>query len=446
MQTMTKSQNVHLDQRYLVVGLGLTGYSVACYLLQHGYECKVQDNREQPPFLAALLKIYPDVEVIQQELSEAIVRTTDCLVVSPGVSIRSPLLKKVTESGRRIIGDIELFAEAATKPVLAITGSNGKSTVTTLLGKMIEADGKVAGVGGNIGVPALDLLARDHELDFYVLELSSFQLETTATLKPLVATVLNVSEDHMDRYDNLQDYQRCKKTIYRQAQICISNLDDARTRHAQNDVMFSIKSVQAPYHLMHRPQAMLAIRGRAVIDVAELKLKGRHNWANCLAAMALAEQAGISQGAIKSALKAFPGLLHRSQWVARIKGVDWINDSKATNPGATRAAIEGIDAPVILLAGGQSKDADMGQLCQALNQHVKQVIVFGEDAMLMQSAWQDCVPVQRVANLSEAIQQASQKAKAGDIVMLSPACASFDQYPGFAARGEHFCELVRALQ
>jgi len=446
MQTMTQQQSLHLDQRYLVVGLGLTGYSVARYLLKRGYQCSVQDDRQPPPYLQQLLQDYPQVEVINRALSEDIASTIDCLVVSPGLSIRSSLMRKVAQSGKRIIGDIELFAEAVTQPVLAITGSNGKSTVTDLLGEMIKADDKAVGVGGNIGVPALDLLDQQPEADFYVLELSSFQLETTSSLKPLAATVLNVSEDHMDRYDDLADYRSCKQSIYTNAAHCISNLDDPMTHYDEQDVQFSIKSDQCEFGLMQQPQTMLAIRGQGLAKVSELKLKGRHNWANCLAAMALAESAGISIGAMKKALQSYTGLAHRSQWVAEINGVNWINDSKATNPGATLAAIEGIDEPIILLAGGQDKGADMRTLCQALKRYVKQVFVFGEDAQLMQQNWQDCTSVDRVDNLQQAVDKAACLSQAGDIVLLSPACASFDQYPGFAARGEHFSELVRKLQ
>ena len=445
MQTMTQPNSMHLDQRYLVIGLGLTGYSVAHYLLQHGYDCRIQDDRKRPPYIDQLLKEHPQAEVIQQKLSESLIQSADCLVVSPGISIRSDLFKKVAMSGVRIIGDIELFAEAATKTVLAITGSNGKSTVTTLLGEMIKADGKAVAVGGNIGVPALGLLEQDRELDYYVLELSSFQLETTKHLNLLAASVLNVSEDHMDRYDNLQDYQNCKKSIYRHARFCISNLDDDLTRHGPEDLLFSIHSQRADYHLIDAPQCMLAIRGQGIVNVEALKLKGRHNWANCLAAMALADQAGISRAAMKTALQSFPGLDHRSQWVAKYNGVEWINDSKATNPGATLAAIQGVDAPLILLAGGQGKSADMSSLCQPLKQHVKQVVVYGEDAAMLQSVWQDCVPVKAAENLDQAVNLANKMAQTGDVVMLSPACASFDQYSGYEARGEHFCELVRAL-
>jgi UDP-N-acetylmuramoylalanine--D-glutamate ligase len=443
MQIMKKTQSVHQQQRYLVVGLGLTGYSVACYLLSRGYSCSVQDDRQQPPFLAQLRQRHPHVELIHESVDSIGLGLFDCYVVSPGLSIRTEALKKVAAAGIRIIGDIELFAEAIDKPVLAITGSNGKSTVTDLLGKMILADHKVAAVGGNFGVPALELLEQD--ADLYVLELSSFQLETTRTLKPLAATVLNISEDHMDRYHDLADYQQCKQTIYHHASFHISNMDDDLTRYDENDIQFSVTGSNAKYSLIDTPETMLAVGGEGWIKTSELRLRGRHNWANCLAAMALADVAGISKQAMLSALKSYSGLAHRSQWVAEINGVNWINDSKATNPGAAKAAIDGLQEPIILLAGGQGKGADMALLCETLKQHVKTVLLFGEDADSMQSVWKGYVKSERVDDLQQAVRRAHELAIAGDIVLLSPACASFDQFSGFADRGDQFCNLVRTM-
>ncbi len=433
----------HQDQRYLVVGLGLTGYSVASYLLARGYRCWVQDDRAEPPYRDQLQQRFSEVEIFNQPLAELDLDLFDCLVVSPGLSIRSDSIKKAAECGKRIIGDIELFAEAVDKPVLAITGSNGKSTVTSLLGEMIAADGYRVGVGGNIGVPALDLLEQD--VDFYVLELSSFQLETTYSLRPQAATVLNVSEDHMDRYDDLDDYQQTKQSIYRHAGFCISNADDGLTQFGDDDIRFSINNPSAQYSTLDSTPAMLAINGRGLLSTVELKLKGRHNWANCLAAMALAQTIGISEAAMIEAMQQYPGLPHRSQWVAEHDGVVWINDSKATNPGATRAAIQGLDEPVILLAGGQSKDADLRSLCATLQRQVKTALVFGQDAGQMLADWQDCTQLEQVSDLAQAVQRASELAVTGDIVLLSPACASFDMYSGFAERGEHFIQLVEAL-
>lgn len=444
MQAMNLPLTVHKKQRYLVVGLGMTGYSVASYLLQHGYQCSIQDDRQQPPYLQQLLDKFPSAHVLSDELSTQMLSEIDCLVVSPGLSVRSPVMRQIARSGKRIIGDIELFSEAVDKPVLAITGSNGKSTVTSLLGEMIEAEGLRAGVGGNLGVPALDLLEK--KADFYVLELSSFQLETTTSLKPAVATVLNISEDHMDRYDGLDDYQQCKKSIYNNAAISVSNFDDELTQNRPDDVQFSLQNKQVKFSIIDSAFPMLAVDGEGWISIAEIKLKGRHNWANCLAAMAMAVSIGISKRAIIDALKSYAGLAHRSEWIADINGVSWINDSKGTNPGATKAAIEGFDQPVILLAGGQSKGANVSVLNESLQQHVKIILLFGEDADRLQQNWNNFAEIQRVENLQQAVETASVIAKPGDVVLLSPACASFDMYRSFAARGEHFRSLVRAMQ
>mgnify|MGYP002632859535 FL=1 len=434
---------IHLQQRYLVVGLGLTGYSVASYLLRNGYDCVVQDDRQQPPYLAKLIESFPQATVLQQSLSQISVEDFDCFVVSPGLSIRSPLIKKVAQSGVRVIGDIELFAEAVNKPVLAITGSNGKSTVTQLVGEMIAADNYLVGVGGNIGTPALDLLEK--EADYYVLELSSFQLETTHSLAPLVATVLNVSEDHMDRYDDLNDYQQTKLSISRNAQFFVSNGDDPLSQNSIKDIKFSIKNDVESYSVITHPTIQLAVNGEGWLDTSDLKIKGRHNWANCLAAMAMANLAGVSRNAIVGALKSFNGLPHRSEFIATLDGVSWINDSKATNPGAAQAAIDGMDEPVILIAGGQGKGADMTVLCDSLKSHVKTVLLIGQDAELMQQSWSDCVAIERVENMAEAVKRARVIATEGDVVLLSPACASFDMYTGFEARGNHFATLVRSM-
>ena len=443
MQAMNSHKFVHAEQDYLVVGLGLSGYSAARYLLSHGYRCRVQDDRAHPPYLEALRDEYPLVEILLEPLSEALLMTAECLVVSPGVSIRNPLLRDAATAGLRVIGDIELFAEAVTKPVIGITGSNGKSTVTTLVGDMLQADGMSVGVGGNLGVPALDLLQQ--EADFYVLELSSFQLETTSSLRLRAATILNLSEDHMDRYDDLEDYRLSKHRIYRNAEIVISNLDDPATHHDENDQGFSLQE-SADFSLVDGGIASLAVQGEPWIGVDELRVRGRHNWANCLVAMGLARAVGVSRQAIVSALRSFKGLAHRSQWVAEIDGVVWINDSKATNPGATEAAIRGLDARVILLAGGQGKDADMHSLCEVLRERVARVFLFGEDAAVMAHAFAGCCEIHRVETLQQAVVEASRVARPGQAVMLSPACASFDQFSGFAERGECFIQAVEALQ
>ncbi|MBT8433726.1 MAG: UDP-N-acetylmuramoyl-L-alanine--D-glutamate ligase, partial [Gammaproteobacteria bacterium] len=368
----------------------------------------------------------------------------DALVVSPGISIRQDANQQALDLGKIVLGDIELFACLADKPVIAITGSNGKSTVTTLVGEMIRRDDKAVAVGGNIGTAALDLLEQNP--DFYVLELSSYQLETTNSLQPRVAALLNLCEDHLDRYTSYAEYIQTKLRIYDNASVCVSNLDDEVTRHDAGDISFSLNpDADASFRLLEKNGHWLAHRDECWIAVNDVKLSGRHNWANCLAAMAIAHSIGISRKAIVSAMEAFAGIPHRGQWVAEIDGVEWINDSKATNIGAAQASIEGRERPVILIAGGQSKGADMALMSQTIRQKVKLALLLGEDASRLQLAWQDATRIERVRNMQEAVQRAHEVASSGDCVLLAPACASFDMYPKFEARGDHFMQLVKEL-
>ena len=444
MLSMRTQPHQHEDLNYLVVGLGVTGFSVASYLLAHGYRCKVQDTRDIPPYLNQLQKHFPQASIANQALDNDLINWADVLVVSPGLSIQQPKIQQALELGKSVIGDIELFSQVADKPLIAITGSNGKSTVTRLLGEMIEADGKAVAVGGNIGIAALDLLKST--VDCYVLELSSYQLETTTSLKPQVATVLNLSEDHLDRYESYADYINTKLKIYNKAEICVSNYDDETTRHDANDILFSVDpEAEVDFGLVNADGYCLAHNAEPWLKVSELKVSGQHNWANCLAAMALAHASGVSKQAIIKALKNFKGIPHRSQWVAEHNGVEWINDSKATNIGAARASIEGRDRPVILIAGGQSKNADMTVLRQVLKQHVKLVLLMGEDADKIEQAWQGSTRIERVSNMAAAVIRANEEAKTGDCVLLAPACASFDMYEKFEARGEDFMQKLRGL-
>ena len=443
MLSMKAPLRQHEDINYLVIGLGLTGYSVAGYLLSHGYHCRVQDSRDIPPYYQQLIMRFADVQISSMPIDAELIGWADALVVSPGVSIHSTQIQQAADLGKSIIGDIELFAQAVNRPLIAITGSNGKSTVTTLLAEMIRADGRRVGVGGNIGIPALDLL--DDDVECYLLELSSYQLETTTSLKPLAATVLNLSEDHLDRYDSYADYVQAKLHIYDGAKTCVSNLDDEATRHSAGDICFSVTDTDADFSLIEDDGFWLAKHGVRWINVADLKVSGQHNWANCLAAMALADGLGISKDAIIDALKHFTGIAHRSQWVAEIDGVEWINDSKATNVGAAKASIEGRSRPVILIAGGQSKAADMAVLNPVLRTQVKCVLLMGEDADRIQQAWQGSTEIRRVAHMQQAVEEAQRLAEPGDCVLLAPACASFDMYPKFEARGDDFAKRVREL-
>lgn len=447
MLTMSTQLKHHADVNYLVVGLGLSGFSAARYLITKGYRCRVQDTRDIPPYFQALRNEFPSTDIVKKPLNAELIDWADVLVVSPGLSIAQPEITQAIDLGKSVIGDIELFAQAVTdKPVVAITGSNGKSTVTTLLGDMIVADGKLVGVGGNLGIPALDLLQTP--ADYYVLELSSYQLETTQSLQPIAATVLNLSEDHLDRYDSYADYIQAKLHIYQKAKTCISNQDDETTRHNSNDILFGLKTNEkVDFGLIEKSSGTwLANKDECWVNVNDLKISGRHNWANCLAAMALASTLKISRQAIINAMVEFKGIPHRSEWIAEIDGVEWVNDTKATNVGAALASIEGRDRPIILIAGGQSKNADMGVLFDAIKLKVKLVLLMGVDADRIEQAWLGAAPIERVENMANAVTLANQRALDGDCVLLAPACASFDMYPKFEARGEDFANHVRQLQ
>ncbi len=447
MPTMNTQSKIHADANYLVVGLGLTGFSVARYLISQDYRCRVQDTRDIPPYYQALHTEYPSADIFKQPLNAELIDWADVLVVSPGLPISQPEIAQAIDLGKSVIGDIELFAQATThKPVVAITGSNGKSTVTTLVGEMIAADGRSVGVGGNLGIPALDLLQQP--VDYFVLELSSYQLETTKSLQPVAATVLNFSEDHLDRYDSYADYIQAKLHIYENAKTCISNQDDETTRHDSNDILFGLTANgTAEFGLIINDSGTwLARKGEAWVNVNQLKISGRHNWANCLAAMALASTLDISRQTIIHSMIEFKGIPHRSEWIAEIDGVEWVNDTKATNVGAALASIEGRDRPIILIAGGQSKNADMSVLYKAIKQQVKLVLLMGVDADRIEQAWQGAAPIERVDNMATAVTRANQQAVFGDCVLLAPACASFDMYPKFEARGDDFSRNVRQLR
>ena len=433
------------DVNYLVVGLGLSGYSSARFLLHQGFRCRLQDTRDLPPYLVDLRDEFGTIEFEAGPLHSEMTTWADVLVVSPGISVRQDVIQQAAASGKSVLGDIELFARLVDKPVVAITGSNGKSTVTTLVSEMIRCDQHAVAVGGNLGIPALDLLEHG-EVDYYVLELSSYQLETTSSLSPKVAALLNLCEDHLDRYTSYADYVETKLLVYRNAEISVSNLDDAMTRHNSQDVSFSLDPhSDADFRLVEDGAYWLAHRNEPWLPVDRLGISGRHNWSNALAAMAIAHRLGISREAIVSALQDFRGIAHRSQWVGEFGGVEWINDSKATNVGAAQASIEGRDRSVILIAGGQSKGADMSVMFDSIQQKVKCVLLLGEDADRLQQAWQAATEIERVDTMRAAVERARKIAKAGDCVLLAPACASFDMYPKFEARGDDFMDCVREL-
>ncbi|HAH12196.1 MAG TPA: UDP-N-acetylmuramoyl-L-alanine--D-glutamate ligase, partial [Pantoea agglomerans] len=371
----------------------------------------------------------------------------DLIVAGPGVALAHPILSEAVEAGVAIVGDIELFCREAQAPIVAITGSNGKSTVTTLVGEMAKAAGWQVGVGGNIGLPALSLLQSPAQL--YVLELSSFQLETTHSLKAAAATILNVSEDHMDRYPlGMQQYRAAKLRVYENAQVCIVNADDALTMPVRGAdtrcVSFGVDF--GDYHLNKQQGSIwLRVKGEKVLNTAEMKMVGQHNYTNALAALALADAVGLPRASSLAALTHFNGLAHRFQLVHEHQGVRWINDSKATNVGSTEAALNGLQVKgtLWLLMGGDGKSADFTPLIPWLQGDNVRLYCFGRDGDAL-AALRPEIAV-RTETMRQAMEQIAPQVKAGDMVLLSPACASLDQFRNFEQRGEQFAQLAKEL-
>lgn len=437
------------SQLTIVVGLGVSGLSVARYLYKKNKRFAVVDSRKNPPFVDQFRQEFSGIPLTLGLIDVESLLNADEIVVSPGISVNTPEIKAAIDAGISVVGDIELFAREVKAPVIAITGSNAKTTVTTLVGEMAKASGFSVAVGGNIGRPALDLL--DDDAQFYVLELSSFQLETTSSLQPEVATILNVSEDHMDRYDSLMAYFRAKQRVYWGAKNVVFNREDKLT-HAPvaSDVnYFSFGMGRSDRNEFGFINTSLSFEFKPIVDADVLQLKGKHNHLNALAAMAIGYAAGFKLEAMIDVLKTFAGLPHRCQKIASVDEVDYINDSKATNVGASLAAIEGFGnktkKTIILIAGGEGKGADFSSLKPAVDQFVKKVILIGADANVLAAAINGEATIELASDLKVAIQQAQQYAVKGDVVLLSPACASFDMFANYEARGECFAEVVKEL-
>lgn len=447
MVAMTKQVN---DKRVLVVGLGLSGLSSARWLARRGFAVTVVDSRVQPPGLGALQAELPAASVHTGSFDAALFRDPGLLVVSPGVSLQEPVIAAARARGIEAVGDVELFARECRAPVVAITGSNGKSTVTSLVGAMCKEAGMDTAVGGNIGVPVLDLL-RSPEPEVYVLELSSFQLETTVSLNARAATVLNITADHMDRYATLDDYSAAKARIFRGDGVLVLNADDpavlAMGLPGRSQVRFGENppASDSDYGLVtHGGETWLARGQRLLMPASSVPLPGRHNILNVLAAMALAETLHVPLDAMKRAVAKFKGLAHRTELVLERNGVRWINDSKGTNVGATVAALSGMDAPVILIAGGEGKGADFEALRAPVAQYARAVVLIGRDAAPIEKALGGVVPVVHAQDMQAAVHAARRLAQPGDVVLLSPACASFDMFRNYEHRGQVFVECVKA--
>ncbi|HEX7374724.1 MAG TPA: UDP-N-acetylmuramoyl-L-alanine--D-glutamate ligase, partial [Steroidobacteraceae bacterium] len=350
--------------RALVLGLGRTGLSCARYLRRRGLEVRVADTRAQPPGGDALRAQVPDAELRTGAFEPGLLDGVAQVVISPGLSLREPVAAEAVRRGLPVVGDIELFAREAQAPIAAVTGTNGKSTVTTLVADLANAGGRKAVAGGNLGEPALDLLERAVP-ELYVLELSSFQLETTYSLRTRTSTVLNVTPDHMDRYPTLADYAAVKARIFDGCDVAVVNADDvavrAMPRPGQALLSFSLRAGDADYTLRDVPEPMIVHHGEPLLPLSRLRISGLHNAANAMAALAMCEALGISRGPALDALGAFPGLPHRSQWVADVDGVHFVNDSKGTNVGATLAAVLGMNGPLVVIAGGDGKGQDFNE-------------------------------------------------------------------------------------
>jgi UDP-N-acetylmuramoylalanine--D-glutamate ligase len=433
----------------VIAGLGSTGLSCARYLRAHGWRLAVTDTRAAPPQLAALTALDTGIPVRLGLLDPALLEEATLVVVSPGLPLRGPFFDEAQRLGLAIVGDIELFARAAAAPVVGVTGTNGKSTVTTLVARMAERAGLRVRAGGNLGPPALDLLADGTEL--YVLELSSYQLETTRSLHCRAATVLNVSADHLDRYPSLASYAAAKARIFARCDTAVINLDDplvvAMPHSASSTLSFSLRaSLGATYALaLQEDEWWLTRASVPILRLSELRIRGAHNAANALAALALGEALALPLPAMLAELRSFTGLPHRSQWIAEVKGVAYIDDSKGTNVGATLAAVAGHEGPLVLIAGGDGKNQDFTPLAAACQGKVRHVVLIGRDAALIAAALSGVCSTEVCATLPQAVQAAARAARPGDTVLLSPACASFDMFRDYAHRGAVFAEAVQEL-
>jgi UDP-N-acetylmuramoylalanine--D-glutamate ligase len=438
----------------IVVGLGKTGASCLRHLSQHGIDVAATDSRAVPPGLAELGPLAKTLKLRLGAFDESLLDGASQVVISPGVSLDEPIVRAARARGIDVVGDVELFARAVRAPVIGITGTNGKSTVTSLVASMAAAAGLKVLAGGNLGVPALDLLAQPPP-DLYVLELSSFQLDTTQSLALEAAAVLNVTADHMDRYATVAEYAAAKARIFAHAATAVVNADDpwvaAMDTRGRRTLTFSTQGADAEgadvdYGLVRRDgQVYLARRGDAVLATARMKISGLHNAANALAALALGDAAGLPLAAMREALESFPGLAHRSAWVAEFHGVRYVDDSKGTNVGATIAAVAGLEGPLVLIAGGEGKGQDFTPLAAAFANKVRHVVLIGKDAAALERALAGVCVTERAASMADAVTAAARAARPKDTVLLSPACASLDMFLNYAERGERFAAAVRAL-
>lgn len=438
---------------YLVAGLGKTGYSIAGYLSRRNLPFAVFDTRPETD-ISDFHTAFPGVEVFLGKLPESIYPQLTEIIASPGISLDEPFLQEAFRRNISVIGDVECLAREINRPVIAITGTNGKSTVTMLVGEMARAAGLSVAVGGNIGLPVLDLLDDAVDYDLWVLELSSFQLDLITSLAPRAAAILNISPDHLDRHHSLVAYTTAKQRIYQHADVLVHNREDRQTFPSDTNAIVKSYGLSYPapgeWGMINQNGKNYLARGdECFASVDSLQIKGRHNWQNALAACALACAAGIGDQYIQTVLQSFSGLPHRCQKVRSLNGVDWINDSKGTNVGATLSAISGIggsmQGKIVLIAGGLGKGADFTELRSSMAEYVRTLVLIGADADKIEEAVTDVVPILYADSMEKAVTLAQTQAQPGDVVLLSPACASMDMFRDFNHRGECFTDYVKAL-
>lgn len=446
---MNAAKKNKVKRKDLVLGLGATGLSIGRYLQREGRDAIFFDSREEPPGLEELEALWPDAKVLLGDVE--LPANIDRVIASPGIEDGHSLLEAARKAKLEVISDIELFARDAKVPFVAVTGSNGKSTVTTLLFHMCQAAGRDALAGGNLGEPALDLLTAESP-ELYVVELSSFQLQRTAKLPAKVAVLLNITPDHLDWHADENEYREAKYRVFREAEAAVINRADeaaaARVKHISNVISFGFDAPgDGHYGIRREDDENFLVRGESVLlAVSELALIGRHNQANALAALAAGEILGLDMQSMLQVLCEFPGLPHRMQFVRRVAAVDYVNDSKATNVAAAVASIESVDGMLVLIAGGDGKGGDFTALSDSLENKLRAAVLIGRDAEKINAALDTIVPTYFAQDMKDAVQQAAAYAESDDTVLLAPACASLDQFDNYAARGDAFCESVEALR
>jgi UDP-N-acetylmuramoylalanine--D-glutamate ligase len=456
-------------KRVLVLGLGETGLSIARWVARHGARARVADTRAAPPALDPLRASVPQAEVITGPFADTLLGEVDLVAASPGIPLSEPIIQSARTRGIAITGDVELFARFLTSAppsrVIAITGTNGKSTVTALAGAMCRAAGLDCEVAGNISPAVLtaagERLENGRWPDAWVLELSSFQLETTESLFAHAATVLNISADHLDRYADLAAYAAAKARIFAHGSVQVLNRDDrtsiAMRRPDRRVVTFGLDPgpEYTEFGLLRVfGQYWLAKGATPLIAARDIQLAGLHNGANALAALALCQAIGLKLAPLLDALREFRGLPHRVERVAELDGIAFYDDSKGTNVGSTVAALAGLarqmngtGGKVVLIAGGEGKQQDFRPLAAAVARAARSVVLIGRDAPLIESAINESgAAVQRAETMVEAVTLAYAAARPGDVVLLSPACASFDMFANYKQRGEVFRAAVNGLE